>query len=88
MCVCLTIFSCCGGFCLKSCVLLCFATGSLKMKLKAWNVFSSVEVDVDMFASCGVDSDLKVKDHNHDLLIFDKGKDELVNCFSFFLLLK
>lgn len=29
----------------------CFASGSVQVKLRAWNVFSSVEVDVDVFAS-------------------------------------
>ncbi|KAL7385772.1 hypothetical protein ABVT39_028164 [Epinephelus coioides] len=29
---------------------------SVQMKVRAWNVFSSLEVDVDMFAFCGKDS--------------------------------
>lgn len=35
------------------------ATGSVQVKLRAWNIFSSLEVDVDMFGSCGKDSALK-----------------------------
>ncbi|TKS67505.1 Polycystic kidney disease protein 1-like 2 PC1-like 2 protein [Collichthys lucidus] len=33
--------------------------GSVQVKLRAWNIFSSLEVDVDMFGSCGKDSALK-----------------------------
>lgn len=31
----------------------------MKIKLKAWNTFSSVEIDVDMLATCSKDTDIK-----------------------------
>lgn len=31
----------------------------MKIKLKAWNTFSSVEVDVDMLTICSKDPDIK-----------------------------
>lgn len=41
-----------------------FPAGCMKIKLKAWNIFSSVEVDVDMLATCSTDTDIKeVKYH-------------------------
>lgn len=36
-----------------------YPAGCMKMKLKAWNIFSSVEVDVDMLATCSKDTDIK-----------------------------
>lgn len=36
----------------------CFA-GCMKIKLKAWNIFSSVEIDVDMPTACSKDTDIK-----------------------------
>ncbi len=45
-----------------------FATGSGHVKLRAMNVFSSEEVDVDMFASCGKSSAVRaVKSFNLSL---------------------
>lgn len=41
----------------------CFA-GCMNIKVKAWNIFSSVEIDVDMPTSCSKDTDIKeVKYH-------------------------
>ncbi|XP_068592767.1 polycystin-1-like protein 2 [Cebidichthys violaceus] len=40
--------------------------GPSHVKLRAWNVFSSLEVDVDMFALCGKDS--VAKQHIHDYM--------------------
>ncbi|XP_037646091.1 polycystic kidney disease protein 1-like 2 [Sebastes umbrosus] len=42
--------------------------GSVQVKLRAWNVFSSLEVDMDMFAFCGKDSVVKLNGHNDYLL--------------------
>ncbi|XP_056899463.1 polycystic kidney disease protein 1-like 2 [Takifugu flavidus] len=33
--------------------------GCMKIKLKAWNIFSSVEIDVDMPTACSKDTDIK-----------------------------
>lgn len=40
----------------------CFA-GCMKIKLKAWNIFSSVEIDVDMPTACSKDADIKEVKH-------------------------
>lgn len=40
----------------------CFA-GCMKIKLKAWNIFSSVEIDVDMPTACSKDTDIKEVKH-------------------------
>ncbi len=51
------------------------------MKLRARNVFSSLEVDVNVFASCGKDSAVTVVNgHNDYLLTFNKRP---VKCFLF-----
>ncbi|AWP12851.1 putative polycystic kidney disease protein 1-like 2 [Scophthalmus maximus] len=39
--------------------------GTAQVKLRARNVFSSLEVDVDMFDSCGKDSIIKPNEHNN-----------------------
>lgn len=36
-----------------------YPAGCVKIKLKAWNIFSSVEVDVDMLATCSEDTNIK-----------------------------
>ncbi|XP_044072039.1 polycystic kidney disease protein 1-like 2 [Siniperca chuatsi] len=46
--------------------------GSVQVKLRAWNVFSSLKVDVDMLASCGKDSLVELNGHNDYLLSFNK----------------
>lgn len=46
----------------------CFATGSVQVKLRAWNAFSSLEVDVDTFDICGKDSAVKLNGQNDHLL--------------------
>lgn len=48
------------------------------MKLRAWNVFSSLEVDVDMFAACDEDLLVKLNVHNDYLLRYN---NRLVKCF-------
>ncbi|KAM7407743.1 hypothetical protein PAMA_003475 [Pampus argenteus] len=42
--------------------------GSLQVRLRAWNVFSSVEVDVDMSAACDKDPIIKPNTHNNYLM--------------------
>lgn len=41
-----------------------FPAGCMKIKLKAWNIFSSMEMDVHTLATCSNDTDIKeVKYH-------------------------
>ncbi|XP_049449240.1 polycystic kidney disease protein 1-like 2 [Epinephelus fuscoguttatus] len=47
--------------------------GSVQMKVRAWNVFSSLEVDVDMFAFCGKDS----VSNGHDDHFLRPGKKQI-----------
>lgn len=54
-------------FCIISCF---FSAGCMKIKLKAWNTFSSVEVDVDMLATCSKDTDIKEVNQVHASLQF------------------
>lgn len=44
--------------------------GCMKIKLKAWNIFSSVEVDVDMLATCSKDTDIKEVNYHLCSLVF------------------
>lgn len=37
----------------------CGFVGYMKIKLKAWNIFSSMEIDVDMPTACSKDTDIK-----------------------------
>uniref|UniRef100_A0A3B4YES0 Polycystic kidney disease protein 1-like 2 n=1 Tax=Seriola lalandi dorsalis TaxID=1841481 RepID=A0A3B4YES0_SERLL len=46
--------------------------GSVQVKLRARNVFSSLDVDVNKFASCGKDSVVKLNGHNDNWLNFNK----------------
>ncbi|XP_042283303.1 polycystic kidney disease protein 1-like 2 [Thunnus maccoyii] len=48
--------------------------GSLQVGLRAWNVFSSLEVDVDMLAACDKDSVIKLNGHNDYLLTRPREK--------------
>lgn len=47
----------------------CCAAGCVQMKLRAWNVFSSLEVDVDMPATCSTDSVEVVKRFLHETAV-------------------
>ncbi|XP_071328687.1 polycystin-1-like protein 2 [Trachinotus anak] len=46
--------------------------GTVQVKLRARNVFSFLEVDVDMLASCGKDEVFKLNGHNDNWLSFNK----------------
>ncbi|CAB1450105.1 unnamed protein product [Pleuronectes platessa] len=50
-----------------------FATGTVHLKIRARNIFSSLEVDVDLFSTCGNDSVIKPNGHNEDWLSSNKG---------------
>ncbi|XP_035813867.2 polycystic kidney disease protein 1-like 2 [Amphiprion ocellaris] len=50
--------------------------GPIKVKLRAQNVFSSLEVDVDMFTSCSEESAVEINALHADLLRFSKRTKE------------
>ncbi|XP_067459444.1 polycystin-1-like protein 2 [Thunnus thynnus] len=57
--------------------------GSLQVRLRAWNVFSSLEVDVDMLAACDKDSVIKLNGHN-DYLLTRPNDFNVVGLFTVF----